>query len=42
VDTRSNIGEGIIKKSYWLPNKGAITNWLSNLLKPDAEFILIV
>jgi hypothetical protein len=33
--------EGILRGSYWLPNNGAIANWISNLFGPEEEFIII-
>lgn len=41
MDTRSDVGEGIIKKSYWLPSKGAISNWLASVITPETSFIII-
>lgn len=40
VDTRSDIGAGLIRGAYWLPAKGAIVSWLANLISPDAEYLL--
>lgn len=40
IDTRQDIGEGLIVGAYWLPSKGAITNWLASLLAPETEFLL--
>lgn len=31
----------MIKGAYWLPSKGAIVNWLANLISPETEFLLI-
>lgn len=40
IDTRHDIENGLIVGAYWLPSKGAITNWLASLLPPQAEFLL--
>jgi hydroxyacylglutathione hydrolase len=41
VDTRNDVGAGLIKGSYWLPSKGAIVYWLTSLISPETEFLLI-
>lgn len=41
IDTRNDTGAGLIKGAYWLPAKGAIVNWLANLISPETEFLLI-
>ena len=30
----------MIKGAYWLPSKGAIVYWLTNLVPPETEFLL--
>ena len=40
IDTRNDIGAGLIKGAYWLPAKGAIVGWLTNLISPDTEFLI--
>jgi hydroxyacylglutathione hydrolase len=35
IDTRNELGAGLIKGAYWLPAKGAIINWLANLIQPE-------
>jgi hypothetical protein len=34
VDTRKDVGAGLIKGAYWLPSKGAIVYWLTSLVPP--------
>ena len=41
VDTRVDVGEGIIRGTYWLPGNGPIVNWISNLFGPEEEFIIV-
>lgn len=41
VDFRNGNVEGIIKDSYWLPSKGAITTWISNIFPPETEFLVV-
>ena len=41
VDTRTDLGQGLIKGSYWLPNNGPIVNFISNFISPEEEFVII-
>jgi hypothetical protein len=39
IDTRSDLKE-LIKGAYWLPAKGGIITWLTNLFLPETELLL--
>jgi len=34
VDTRQDLGIGLIKGSYWMTIKGDLSNWISMIIKP--------
>lgn len=35
VDTRLDVGKGIIRGTIWLPSNGAFVNWISNFFGPE-------
>jgi hypothetical protein len=41
IDTRMDVGPGLLKGSYWLPSAGPIVNWISNFLAPEEEFLVV-